>query len=61
MAQYDFGLLPEPALELGIAPSDAPVHGALRTSRPARDQVDAFLRPDGVVDWFCDPLPCRID
>lgn len=61
MAQYDFGLLPEPALALGIAPADAPVHGALRTSRPARDQVDAFLRPGGLVEWFCAPLPCRID
>ncbi|HYD50144.1 MAG TPA: hypothetical protein VEB21_17425, partial [Terriglobales bacterium] len=36
------------------------VHEAVRRLRAAQDQIDAFLRPDGMVENFCGG-PCRFE
>ena len=36
------------------------VHEAVRRLRVVQDQIDAFLRPDGMVVSFCDG-PCRLE
>lgn len=54
---FDFGVTPN---DLAVAPIDAnPVHEGVRRSQGSKDQVDAFLRPDGQLvqacSGVCDP------
>lgn len=45
-----------PSLPLGTAPPemDTVTHEAVRRDPRAQAQIDAFLRPDGVIEDFCD-------
>lgn len=55
----DFGVDPLPGLDARLPTQDErnEVHGALRDLEPLKAQVDAFLRPDGAVQNFCEG-PC---
>jgi len=53
---YDVGGTPSPLTNTAPA-DDNGVHEAVRRRDPAQLQVDAFLRPDGMVLNFCDG-PC---
>jgi hypothetical protein len=55
---YDVGGLPEPLTNIPPGTGDDNgVHEAVRRLDAAQQQIDAFLRPDGTVQNFCDG-PC---
>ena len=57
---YDFGIEPPPAEKWEPVKSDTVTHEAVRRFGPAREQMDRFLRPGGVVEDPCDGEPCFV-
>ncbi len=61
LVQYDFKWEDvEPGLFYGLPDGDSGVHGAVRRAMPAREQIDAFLSDESVIDWFCEVPPCAL-
>lgn len=59
IAIYDFGIDPLP----GVVPAPSErngVHDGPRKAAKAQAQIDAFLKPNGEIDWFCD-APCTLE
>jgi hypothetical protein len=59
IAIYDFGIDPLPGV-LPEPPERNGVHDGPRKAAKAQAQIDAFLQPDGEIDWFCD-APCTLE
>lgn len=58
LMEVDFGVDPDPTIEARIPERENCVHEKVRRLAPVQDQIDRFLRPDGVIVHPCDG-PCR--
>jgi hypothetical protein len=54
IVEFDFGIDPLPGIEALPAPEDNEVHEGVRRLPAAKDQLDRFLRPGGMVEHTCD-------